>query len=165
MTEAQYNGCVDAYADHLFRFALKSLRDDDAAKDIVQDSFLRLWENREAVYDGKEKSYLFTIAYRLIVDHVRLRNRKGGNDDQLARMEGTGGHSGRGYNNLSEILSEAIEALPDLQRNLVLLRDYDGYSYQEIGEITGLSESQVKVYIFRARTTLKQKLGALENII
>ncbi|MDR2937258.1 MAG: RNA polymerase sigma factor [Rikenellaceae bacterium] len=162
MTEIQYNVCVDAYADHLFRFVLKSLRDDDAAKDVVQDSFLRLWENRESVYDGKEKSYLFTIAYRLIVDHVRLRDRKGGSDDRLTRMES---HGGGEYDNLSEILSEAIDALPDLQRSLVLLRDYDGYSYQEIGEITGLSEPQVKVYIFRARTALKQKLGALENII
>ena len=68
MTVAEYEKCVQTLSDNLYRFALKSLRDEDQAKDIVQESFLRLWENREAVLDGKEKSYLFTIAYRLIID-------------------------------------------------------------------------------------------------
>lgn len=71
MTVAEYEKCVQTLSDNLYRFALKSLRDEDQAKDIVQESFLRLWENREAVLDGKEKSYLFTIAYRLIIDQVR----------------------------------------------------------------------------------------------
>ena len=62
MTVAEYEKCVQTLSDNLYRFALKSLRDEDQAKDIVQESFLRLWENREAVLDGKEKSYLFTIA-------------------------------------------------------------------------------------------------------
>ena len=61
MTVAEYEKCVQTLSDNLYRFALKSLRDEDQAKDIVQESFLRLWENREAVLDGKEKSYLFTI--------------------------------------------------------------------------------------------------------
>ena len=65
MTVAEYDKCVSQYSDNLYRFALKSLRSDDEAKDIVQESFLRLWENREAVLSGKEKSYLFTVAYRL----------------------------------------------------------------------------------------------------
>jgi RNA polymerase sigma-70 factor (ECF subfamily) len=45
------------------------------------------------------------------------------------------------------------------------LRDYEGYSYEEIGEITGLNESQVKVYIYRARLALKQYIGSLENVL
>jgi len=55
--------------------------------------------------------------------------------------------------------------LPEIQRSVVLLRDYEGYSYNEIAEITGLSESQVKVYIFRARTFLKNYIGSLEIVI
>ena len=47
----------------------------------------------------------------------------------------------------------------------MLLRDYEGYSYQEIAEIAGLSESQVKVYIFRARTALKKELKSIDNLI
>ena len=84
MTVAEYEKCVQTLSDNLYRFALKSLRDEDQAKDIVQESFLRLWENREAVLDGKEKSYLFTIAYRLIIDQVR-HIRRYTTDDTLQR--------------------------------------------------------------------------------
>ena len=69
------------------------------------------------------------------------------------------------YSDLKEILDEALQRLPELQKSLVLLRDYEGYSYDEIGRITGLNESQVKVYIFRARTTLKNYLVSIENLV
>ena len=71
----------------------------------------------------------------------------------------------RQYSDLKEILNEALEKLPEIQKSVVLLRDYEGYNYTEIGEITGLKESQVKVYIFRARKFLKEYIGAMENVI
>lgn len=86
MTVAEYDKCVSQYSDNLYRFALKSLRSDDEAKDIVQESFLRLWENREAVLSGKEKSYLFTVAYRLIVDRVRMGKRYTGTSRCCVRV-------------------------------------------------------------------------------
>ena len=55
--------------------------------------------------------------------------------------------------------------LPEIQRSLILLRDYEGYSYEEIGNITGLNESQVKVYIFRGRLALKNYLVSIENLV
>ncbi len=70
-----------------------------------------------------------------------------------------------GYSDLKEILNKAVEQLPDVQRSVILLRDYEGYSYREIGEIAGLSESQVKVYIFRARIFLKKFIGKPEVVI
>ena len=69
------------------------------------------------------------------------------------------------YSDVLEILHEAINKLPEIQRSVILLRDYEGYSYDEIAEITGLSESQVKVYIFRGRMYLKKYLGKIETII
>ena len=69
------------------------------------------------------------------------------------------------YTDLKEILNEALSKLPDIQRSVVLLRDYEGYSYTEIAEIAGLSESQVKVYIFRARTFLKNYIGSIEKVV
>lgn len=65
---------------------------------------------------------------------------------------------------MQEILHKALEKLPEIQRSVILLRDYEGYSYEEIGEITGLNESQVKVYIFRARQFLKEELGSMEAV-
>ena len=68
-------------------------------------------------------------------------------------------------NNLKKVLEEALSRLGETQRSLVLLKDYEGYSYEEIGKITGLSESQVKVYLHRARVQLKEYLVKIENVI
>ena len=64
-----------------------------------------------------------------------------------------------------EVLEKAVENLPEDQKAVVMLRDYEGYSYREIADITGLSESQVKVYIYRARVYLKSYIGSLEQVI
>ncbi len=69
------------------------------------------------------------------------------------------------FNNAKKILDTAINRLNDTQRSLVLLKDYEGYSYQEIGAITGLNESQVKVYLHRARLILRNYLVKPENVI
>lgn len=69
------------------------------------------------------------------------------------------------YSDLKKVLREALDTLPEIQRSVVMLRDYEGYSYEEIGGITGLNESQVKVYIYRARMALKQYIGSIENVV
>jgi RNA polymerase sigma factor (sigma-70 family) len=68
-------------------------------------------------------------------------------------------------NNIKKILENALSRLSDMQRSLVLLKDYEGYSYEEIGQITGLNESQVKVYLHRARLQLKNYLVKPENVL
>lgn len=162
MTVAEYDKCVSQYSDNLYRFALKSLRSDDEAKDIVQESFLRLWENREAVLSGKEKSYLFTVAYRLIVDRVRMGKRYTGDESVLCTSPAPGRPD---CNGISELIDRFLDELPPLQKSLIMLRDYEGYSYREMAEMTRLSETQVKVYIFRARTTLRRIIGDINNIL
>ncbi|MEN9522710.1 MAG: hypothetical protein RL065_1087, partial [Bacteroidota bacterium] len=66
---------------------------------------------------------------------------------------------------LKETLDKALNTLPEVQKSCVLLRDYEGYDYKEIGEILSLNESQVKVYIFRARQTLKNYLVSIETVL
>ena len=104
---------------------------------------------------------MFTTAYHTMIDRIRRDKRQ---TELTATRELTLSHN-RQYSDLKEILDEALTKLSDLQRSLILLRDYEGYSYAEIGEITGLNESQVKVYIFRARGLLKNYIGAMENVI
>jgi len=69
------------------------------------------------------------------------------------------------YTGLSEVLDEALKQLPEVQRSVILLRDYEGYAYNEIAEITDLSESQVKVYIYRGRLALKKYIGSIEALV
>ncbi len=161
MTVKEYNKCVDANADMVYRFILKNIRDEEKARDIVQDAFTKLWEKVKNVSFEKSKSYLYTSAYNRMIDVIRKEKR-------MTLMEDGHHHlnaESNGFSDVKEILDEAVEKLPEVQKHVLLLRDYEGYSYKEIGEITGLNESQVKVYIFRARMTLKEYIGCLDSVL
>lgn len=157
----EYNIAVDQHADGMFRFILKNIRDEDKARDIVQDSFEKLWRNVDAVNFLKVKSYLYTTAYHTMIDLIRREKRKEDFENVDVREYA---HSEQ-YTDISEILDEALKRLSDVQRSVILLRDYEGYSYAEIAKITDLTESQVKVYIYRARKHLKEYIGSIESIV
>ena len=161
MTVEEYNKAVDQYADNLYRFVLKNLKDDHMSNDIVQDTYEKLWVKLENVSGLKVKTYLFTSAYHTMIDYIR-KERKFKDVDLNNAFEPS--HSAH-YSDLSEILEQAIGNLPDDQKAVVMLRDYEGYSYREIAEITDLSETQVKVYIYRARVFLKNYIGSMEKVI
>lgn len=161
MTTNEYNQIVEQYADRVFRYILKTIRDSERAHDLVQDSFEKLWRNTRDISYSKAKSYLFSIAHNTMVDMIRKENRQIVTD--TAEMPESS-HS-RQYSDLKEILDEALNKLPEVQRSVILLRDYEGYSYEEIGEICHLTESQVKVYIYRARVFLKNYIGQMEKVI
>ena len=152
---------MDLYSDNVFRFILKNLRDEERARDIVQDSYEKLWRNAENVNFEKVKSYLFTTAYHTMIDVIRKEKRQTSIEDYQIPEEV---HDEQ-YSDLAEILNAAVKRLPDIQRSVIILRDYEGYSYQEIGDITELSEAQVKVYIYRARVFLKNYIGKMEVVI
>jgi RNA polymerase sigma factor (sigma-70 family) len=161
MTEKEYNECVSTYADNVYRFILKNLRHEEDARDIVQTAFEKMWRNRNEVDALRSKSYLFTVAYHQMIDHIRKVKRIHLKEEfnENSKVQDKPG------NNLKKILEVALARLSETQRSLVLLKDYEGYSYEEIGRITGLNESQVKVYLHRARIQLKDFLVKLENVI
>lgn len=161
MTVEEYNKSVDMFSDGIYRFALKNLKDQDKAKDIVQDSYEKLWVKHSEVSYEKVKSYLFTTAYHASIDSIRKEKKK--IEYETAPIINTSTNDQ--YNDIHEVLNQAVEKLPDIQKSVLMLRDYEGYSYEEIGEITGLNESQVKVYIYRARLFLKSYLVSIENVI
>ena len=140
---------------------MKNIRDEEKGKDIVQDSFVKLWQKADEVDFNKSKSYLFTTAYRTMIDLIR-RDKKQGNWDEVS--EKSYSHQ-KQYTGLSEVLQEALSRLPENQRSVIMLRDYEGYDYNEIAEITQLTLSQVKVYIFRGRKVLKDYLVSVEVVI
>src|ERR1043165_1761496 len=161
MTEKEYNECVNNYADNVYRFILKNLRHEEDAKDVVQTSFEKMWRNREDIDAAKSKSYLFTVAYHQMIDHIRKNKRiqlKEEFNDETKVVY-------RHMHNEKQVLEKALNKLSETQKSLVMLKDYEGYSYEEIGKITGLNESQVKVYLHRARVQLKNYLVKPENVI
>jgi RNA polymerase sigma-70 factor (ECF subfamily) len=162
MTDLEFNICVDDYSDGVYRFILKISKNKEDAKDIVQTAFEKLWVNREKVETLKAKSYLFTVAYHLMIDQIR-KGKKESITDNFEEVKGQT-HPNNNFE-LKQILLRAINELNPTQKSLVLLKDYEGYSYQEIGEIMNLSESQVKVYLHRARLILKGKLNHLQKFV
>jgi RNA polymerase sigma factor (sigma-70 family) len=161
MTEKEYNQCVSEYADNVYRFIVKNLRHEEDARDVVQTAFEKMWVNRADIDNSRCKSYLFTVAYNQMIDHLRKIKRvqlKGEFREETKVTD-------RPMHNTKKILEDALNRLSDTQRSLVLLKDYEGYSYEEIGQITGLNESQVKVYLHRARIQLKNFLVSPENVL
>jgi RNA polymerase sigma factor (sigma-70 family) len=161
MTEQQYNQCVDLHADGLYRFILKNLKDEFEADNIVQNTFEKLWLKCGDVIFEKAKPYLFKIAYNNMIDVIR-QNKRLVQIDEEAHDRETYSHE---YSGLREVLNRGLERLPEKQRTVILLRDYEGYSYDEIAEIAGLTLEQVKVYIYRARMALKEFIGKPEVLI
>ena len=164
MTKDEYNKCVQHFSDGLFRFVLSNIRNRELAEDIVQESFVKVWERREQIPLEKAKSYLFTTAYHGLIDQTRRKEYTTVVSEEASSFINAPGKS-QNYPDVQEVLHKALATLPEVQASVILLRDYEGYSYEEIGEILHLSESQVKVYIFRGRTALKNYLKSMENLI
>lgn len=163
MTDKQYNECVDLYADNVFRFIVKNIRNEEDARDIVQTAFEKMWRNRESVENDKSKSFLFTVAYNQMIDHIRKNKRITLQED--FKEQASVYEMQTNQKNAKKMIHEALSKLSETQRSLVMLKDYEGYSYEEIGKITGLNESQVKVYLHRARLTLRNYLVSPENVL
>ena len=161
MTVTDYNHCVNQHADAVYRFLLKNIRDKEKARDLVQDSFEKLWINVGQVSAEKAKSYLFTTAYHKLIDQTRVDKRMA--DWDTVNMSEYS-HSEQ-YSDAIEKLEIGVSRLPADQRTVLMLRDYEGYSYKEISDMTGLSEAQVKVYIYRSRVFLKNYIGTIDAVL
>lgn len=160
MTHKEYNNCVDLHADGVYRFVLKNIQNEEDAKDVVQDAFTKMWEKKSDIKNETARSYLFTTAYRTMLD--RIKKHKPVSIEVTTYTEPN--HS-VGYSDAGEHINNALNQLSEKQRAAVTLRDYEGYNYSEIGEILEMNESQVKVTIFRARKALKEILGSIEALI
>ncbi|MBI1306121.1 MAG: sigma-70 family RNA polymerase sigma factor [Bacteroidetes bacterium] len=161
MTTKEYNQCVADLSDGIFRFALKHLRDEYEAENVVQNTFEKLWVRKENVEMATAKAFLFKITYNNCIDILRKSNRSG----SLEEVSEVHYSHSRQYSDAMEIVKKAVDNLPEAQKTAVMLRDYEGYDYRTIGEITGTTEAQVKINIFRARQFLKKYLKDLYAVI
>ena len=161
ITEKEYNIAVKEYSKNLYRYFLKTLRDDQSSKDLLQDVFLKLWSNKDKIDWGKRKTWLFSVAHNSMINFLRseYKKRELGNGE----MEKA---SSCCHSNMEdkEVIEKSLSSLAPIQKSIVLLRDLEGYNYHEIGEILQLSESQVKVYLFRARQKIKESIQNLTTV-
>lgn len=138
---------------------LKSVKDTNTAHDLVQDCFMKLWENRKKIRVSTVKSWLFTTSYHLMINYLK-KYKRNVYPEQLPQ---TGKYDAMRYE-WKEIVEICLEMLTPEQKSVLLLYDYEGYSYKEIMEITSMTESQVKSLLFRARKKIKDNIKEQEEL-
>jgi RNA polymerase sigma factor (sigma-70 family) len=159
--EAFQNRVIPA-KNKLFRFALSFLGSEEEAKDVVQEVFIRVWNSREQMGEIQNwEAWCMRITRNLSLDRIRSIARR-----QTQPIEKSYGvlHEAPTPHESAEVLesmgriTDLINSLPEKQRQVIHLRDVEGYSYNEICEILELDMNQVKVNLFRARNAVREKL-------
>ncbi len=147
MTERDFKRHIDNFSDDVLRYLAKNMQDTDEAKDIVQDTFISLWENRAKVDNQKAKSWLFTTAHNKMLNALRYKKVR-----QEAKFE-----QQIEKNNLEneQMVDYLLKQLPQTMQQCLILKDWQGFSIKEISDILHISEANVKVNIFRAKIKLK----------
>lgn len=156
MNRLEYNRIVEEHAQNIFGYVFQYLRNEEDTHDIVQDVFEKLWKNRKKVEVDSAKAWMFRTGHNTLINFLKKKNRTdycGENLPERGRMDNSF--------ETKEIVDKVLSTLPPLQKSIVLLRDIEGYNYKEIGEILAISESKVKVYLFRARKKMQKQLKNL----
>jgi len=153
---------VIEHSNKLYGYAMRFLRNTEDAEDILQDVFEKLWINRKKVEVDKAKSWMFTTAHNAMLNLISKKSRV-----QLLGSENLPEGTKKDVNKFEskQVVDRAVGILPPIQKSIILLRDLEGYSYEEIGEMLSLSSSQVKVYLFRARNKIKKQLKGLTELV
>ncbi len=159
LTVQEYNTIVKLYSDNLYRYSVKSISDSEAAKDVVQNVFLKLWQRRDKVEVEKCKGLLFKMAHQTIIDTYRSNKAR---TEREAIPVNTRSNNTTGFET-RELLDIAFKQLSEKYKSILLLRDYEGYAYEEIAGMLDMTLANVKVNIFRARKQMQSILHELEN--
>lgn len=156
MTEKEYNVCVEEYSDRVFAYLVKNMQDSDSAKDVLQDSFVSLWNNRQKVEKEKSKSFLFTVAHNLMMNTFNYNKLRQQPIILEEMMEN------RDFEN-KDFINYLTNLLTPIMKECLLLRDLEGFAYREIAQMMNITEENVKVNIFRARVKMRQYIMNLEK--
>lgn len=148
----------DRYKKQLFLYCFRMLNDREAAKDALQEVFVRLHENAGRYKpESNFAGWIHTIARNLCINIQRNNKDYVDFDEQeLLSVDAKAEHADI---LLREKLADEVALLPDIYREAVILREYEGYSYNQIAEITGQTLATVKFRIFKGREILRERLG------
>ena len=162
-----FQNSVFSVKNKLFRFAFRLLGSSDEAKDVVQEVFIKVWNGREQLHEVQNlEAWCMRITRNLSLDRLRQQQRRQTDSiekgaqvqhSDLSPLENTE------INESMKRIGELMAALPDKQRQVMHLRDIEGYSYQEICEILEIDMSQVKVNLFRARNSVRENLQKMDT--
>ncbi len=162
MTRSEYRRIVLALKDRINTFAAWFLRDVDEAADVTQDALLRLWEHHDDVRPAAAQAWLYRTAYRLCVDRVRRRNGRGERMLDPASLATSGECPAPPEAACAaESRRDVVQALAEMSprdRALLVLREFEGMSYERIGQVMVCSTDSIRVGLHRARERLRKRV-------
>ena len=167
MKEISFRNDVLPLKDKLFRLALRITLNREEAEDIVQDTLIKVWNSRDKWQQlDSIEAYSLTIARNLSLDRIKKMENQNGSleDEKTERTDATSNPSERMIQkDKLDIVKRMIDELPEKQRSCIQLRDIEGKAYKDIALILGITEEQVKINIFRARQTIKQRFQQFDK--
>ena len=152
--------------DKLFRYAYNILGNVMAAEDVVQEVFIKVWTKESEIQDIENKeAWCMTVTRNLALDKLRKKKyHLEPVEEHYAIADGTmNPYEALQSDDIMTVIRTAMNELPADQQQDIHLRDVEGHSYKEIADLTGLTIEKVKVYLHRARITLRQKLSNIER--
>lgn len=150
------------YKEHIIKHVLYLFKSDDIAEDITQDTFITVWEKRADIKPEKSlKSFLYTVATNKAYDLIRKAQHDKNLYAALTHFLDESSNMVEDYlqqKEYAEQVEQLLAGMPEQQRRVYRLAKIDGYSYDEIAEMTGISRHTVNTYIKRANIFLKQQI-------
>ena len=152
-----------ALKNPMYRLALRITLNSQEAEDIVQDVIIKIWKSPpQSPPQGEDggvtnlKAYALKTVRNLALDRQRLKVNQTENIDGMDFSSGSSIEHTLEQQERIDLIRKAMDQLPEKQRSVMQLRDFEGYSYKEIADIMEISEEQVKVNLFRARQSIRQ---------
>lgn len=157
---ALYQQAIDQHRQRIYSFAHYSLRVKEDAEDVTQEVFIKLWQHWKKIDHSKLGAWLMRVAHNAVIDHVRKQRPQQTHVDQYAEVEEQAGseneESRLEQDSFKGQLQRVIKSLEDPFRSILIMRDIQGMSYEEIQGSLDISSSQVKVYLHRGRRKLRE---------
>ena len=166
MKKISFRDDVLPLKDKLFRLAFRITLDTAEAEDVVQETLIRVWQNRAKWQEiSSIEAYCQIICRRLALDAAGKAGHGNVLLDEHSQQHLLTVTPEEQFDNRERLslIKQLMNSLPEVQRTIMELRDIEGLSYQEISNVMDLTEVQVKVYLHRARTKIKNKVEEFER--
>ena len=158
-----FDGLYKKYCKKIYKFGYSILKSREDSENLVQDVFLKLWENRHKVEKNESvRSYLFTITYNSAISIIREKSRESQFLEYLKCIQVITEdpvNVGIEYNELTLKLDEVIKALPQRQKEVYMLHRFNGLKYNEIATRLNISVNTIENHMSLALKTIRSKLS------
>ena len=169
MEKISFRNDILPLKNKLFRLALRITLNNAEAEDIVQETLIKVWKKQDSWNEIESiEAFCYAICRNLALDRTRRADKFSESLDETQNMAVDTSYSSNPEEQVQQsdrikLVKELIDHLPEKQRSVIQLRDFEGKSYKEIADIMQMTDELVKVTLFRARQTIKKKFLETED--